>query len=413
MAICIFTEATSMKILYLDIPIFFANMDMLDALDNYRDDNGKVLEVVRYHYDYDEKKARNDENFEKNFSDTLRQNSPDFVFSFNFLPVVSKVCNKEGVIYVSWIYDNPENLLYSYQVINKCNIVLMFDSKEYEIFRNGRIDTVEYLPLAASTRRLDSLVPSEEIKRKYEADIAFVGSLYTERKQYYDEIAPKLNPYTLGYIDGLVRAQLQVDGMNFIEECLSKEVVKDMQRASNLYPYPDSAETLEWLFANYIINRRATILERKELLTMIGERFGVRLYTYGQNCSFNPKGVENMGPADYFEEMPYIFKLSKINLNITLRSIRHAIPLRGFDILGAGGFLLSNYQVDLARHFVPGEDFVYYEDRNDLMDKIDYYLNHEDERNAIANNAHEKIKKEHTFDVRVGQILDLVKARRY
>ena len=34
---------------------------------------------------------------------------PDFVFSFNFLPVVSKVCSKEAVTYVSWIYDNPEN----------------------------------------------------------------------------------------------------------------------------------------------------------------------------------------------------------------------------------------------------------------------------------------------------------------
>ncbi len=401
-----------MKILYLDIPIFFANMDMLDALDKFRDDNGNKLEVVRYHYDYEEKKARNDDEFEKAFAEAIKDNSPDFVFSFNFLPVVSKVCNKEGVIYVSWIYDNPENLLYSYQVINKCNIVMMFDSKEYEIFRNGRIDTVEYLPLAASTRRLDALIPDEEIKRKFEADISFVGSLYTERKQYYEEIAPKLNPYTLGYIDGLVSAQLKVDGINFIEECLPKEIVDDMQKASNLYPYPDSAETLEWLFANYIINRQATILERKEILSMIGDRFGLRLYTYGKNSSFNPKGVENMGPADYFEEMPYIFKLSKINLNITLRSIRHAIPLRCFDILGAGGFLLSNYQVDLARHFVPDEDYVYYEDRQNLMNKIEYYLNHDDERSAIAKNAHDKIQLEHTFDVRIGQILDFVKAKK-
>lgn len=400
-----------MKILYLDIPIFFANMDMLDALDNFGKDNEEKLVVVRYHYDYEEKKVRNDEAFEKSFSEAIKKNDPDFVFSFNFLPVVSKVCNKEGVIYVSWVYDNPENLLYSYQVINKCNIVLMFDSKEYEIFRNGRIDTVEYLPLAASTRRLDALVPTDEIKRKFETDISFVGSLYTERKQYYEEIAPKLNPYSLGYIDGMIRLQLQIDGMNFIEECLPKEVVEDIQRASNLYPYPDSAETLEWLFANYIINRQATILERKELLTMIGERFGVRLYTYGKNSSFNPKGVENMGPADYFEDMPYIFKLSKINLNITLRSIRHAIPLRCFDILGAGGFLLSNYQVDLARHFVPDEDFVYYEDRKNLIDKIDYYLRNDAERVAIAENAHRKIQQEHTFDVRIRQILEFVKAK--
>ena len=363
-----------MKVLFLDIKLFFANMDMLDAFENYQDESGNHLDIIKYPYDYDEKKVRNDEAFEADFQKKLREVTPDFVFSFNFLPVVSKVCSKEDVIYVSWIYDNPENLLYSYQLINKCNIVCLFDSGQYELFRKNRIETVEYLPLAASTKRLDSLIPGKAEIDKYSADISFVGSLYTERKQYYEEIAPKLNPYSLGYIDGLIKAQLQIDGMNFIEECLTPQVVADMERASNLAIYPDSAETLEYLFANYIINRQATIIERKEILTMIGEKFPMKLYTYNQNNSFSPKGVENMGPADYFEVMPYVFKLSKINLNITLRSIQRAIPLRCFDILGAGGFLLTNFQPDFLRHFVPDEDYVFYESRTDLMDKIEYYL---------------------------------------
>ncbi len=400
-----------MKVLYLDISIFFANRDMLDALERYTDPNGNHLDIIRYKYDYSEAKVRNDSEFEEKFLRSIRDNSPDFVFSFNFLPVVSKVCKIDGVKYVSWVYDNPEIFLYSYQVINPCNIVLMFDSKQYEIFRSGGIKTVEYLPLAASTRRLDAMIPDREKIDKYTADVSFVGSLYTERKQYYEEIAPKLSPYTKGYIDGLIRAQLQVYGANFIEECLTPEITEEMQKASGLYTYPDSAETLEYLFANFIINREATIIERKELLAMIGEHFPVKLYTYKQNNNYSPDGVQNMGPADYFEEMPYIFKLSRINLNFTLRSIQHAIPLRAYDILGAGGFLLSNYQVDLASHFMPDEEFVYYEDRKDLIRKIDYYLRHDDERKAIAENAHKRVTEEHTFDVRVGQIIDIVKSR--
>ena len=400
-----------MKVLYLDIPIFFANRDMLDAFEHYTDEKGNHLDIVKYPYDYSEETARNNAAFEEKFLADLNKHTPDFVFSFNFLPVVSKVCNKAGVIYVSWIYDNPEILLYSYQVINKCNVVLMFDSKQYETFRNGGIQTVEYMPLAASTRRLDAMVPGKEITEKFSGDISFVGSLYTERKQYYDLIAPKISPYTLGYIDGLIRGQLQVDGINFIEEALTKEVVEDIQKVSNIYPYPDSAETLEYLYANYIINRQATIIERREILTMIGKKHLLNLYTYGQNKDFSPEGIVNRGPADYFQEMPYIFKLSKINLNITLRSIQNAIPLRCMDILGAGGFLLSNYQVDLERHFIPGEEYIYYENRKDLMDKIDYFLKNEEERAAIARNAHDKVAKEHTFDVRVKQILELVSYR--
>ena len=64
--------------------------------------------------------------------------------------------------------------------------------------------------------------------------------------------------------------------------------------------------------------------------------------------------------------------------------------------------------MDLVRHFIPDEDFVYFEDRKDLLEKIDYYLKHDDERIAIAQNAHDKVAKEHTFDVRVKQIIDIV-----
>lgn len=42
-------------------------------------------------------------------------------------------------------------------------------------------------------------------------------------------------------------------------------------------------------------------------------------------------GIDNLkvhGPVDYYKQMPYIFKLSDINLNISLKSIRTGIPLR-------------------------------------------------------------------------------------
>ena len=38
-----------------------------------------------------------------------------------------------------------------------------------------------------------------------------------------------------------------------------------------------------------------------------------------------------------------MFANSKVNLNITLRNIKTGIPLRALDIMGAGGFLLTNY----------------------------------------------------------------------
>ena len=103
--------------------------------------------------------------------------------------------------------------------------------------------------------------------------------------------------------------------------------------------------------------------------------------------------------------MPLVFKQSRINLNISLRSIKSGIPLRAFDIMGSGGFLLSNYQEDFLENFTPGVDFEYYESEEDLLRKIDYYLTHEEERIAIAKNGHDKVAAAHTYRDRVREML--------
>ena len=73
--------------------------------------------------------------------------------------------------------------------------------------------------------------------------------------------------------------------------------------------------------------------------------------------------------------------------------------------MGSCGFLLSNYQSDFLDYFVPGKDYAFYESEEDLLNKIAYYLTHEDERIAIARNGHDKIAAGHTFRHRVKEML--------
>ncbi len=176
-----------------------------------------------------------------------------------------------------------------------------------------------------------------------------------------------------------------------------------MYEALPLEPHKGSVETKGYLYAEYVINRRITGIERIEILKKIAEKYTLDLYT--KDTSVKAPGLKNHGIATYYDEMPYVFKGSDINLNISLRSIKKGIPLRCFDIMGAGGFLISNYQEDLLRYFEPDKDFVFYDSINDLMGKIEYYLKNSEKRLEIAQNAHDKIKKEHTFDIRVDQIL--------
>lgn len=69
--------------------------------------------------------------------------------------------------------------------------------------------------------------------------------------------------------------------------------------------------------------------------------------------------------------------------------------------------MLSNFQADFLDDFVPGEDLVYYESKEDLLQKVVYYLDHEEERKAIAKNGHDKVAARHTYRHRVREMLDL------
>ena len=141
------------------------------------------------------------------------------------------------------------------------------------------------------------------------------------------------------------------------------------------------------------------------MLKMLSDNFNVDIYT-GSDTSLMPN-IHNHGFAKSLEEMPIIFNQSKINLNITAKSIRSGLSLRVFDVLGCGGFLITNYQAELPEIFEIGKDLVAYESMQHLYELCDYYLKHDDERMEIASNGYEKVKKFHSYDMRLLQMIDM------
>lgn len=384
-----------MKILFIEWKSF-GNEDMIDA---YEESGYEVIRLP-----FERKDMRNDVDFEKELSDSIRQHSPSYVFSFNYFPIVSKVCKKEDITYVSWIYDSPYVLLYSYTTINPCNVIFVFDKELCMEFQKAGIKTVHYLPMAANTKRLDSMTDTAAFENsiwKNEASIAFIGSMYTEKHLFYERLEG-ISPYTRGYLEAIIAAQRKVYGYNFIQEVLPAPIIEDMQKVLPMEPHADGVESVEYLYAQYVINRHITGLERMDFLKAITAHHALDLYTPDQ--SFFMPNVFNHGPVDYYDMAPYVFKKALINLNISLRSIKSGIPLRAFDILGAGGFLLSNYQSDFLDFFTPDEDFIYFDSEADMLHKIDYYLAHEDERAAIARNGHARIAAAHTYLHRIKEI---------
>ena len=138
-------------------------------------------------------------------------------------------------------------------------------------------------------------------------------------------------------------------------------------------------------------------------LEKMGERFDTVLYTMPGAKPI--AGVSNLGIADYTTKMPLVFRRSKINLNITLRSIISGVPLRVMDILAAGGFLITTYQKEIEEYFEDGKELVIARTPEEMLELTAYYLEHEDERKEIAAAGQKKVYEEFAYTKLLPKIL--------
>lgn len=357
-----------------------------------------VIQIQIELTDYDK-----DSHFYSQFCKELQRLDFDCIFTFDFFPLISKAAQEHGIPYISWIYDMPHTTLFSPAARNDLNHIFLFDYDLYQRLMCLDYDSHLYhLPLAVNTEKIIHLLgkPPKSLKKRYE--VSFVGSLY--EKCLYNQI-PYLPPYLEGYLSGIQKAQQTFYGGNIIEELINPQLLPILEQFLALEIPDGYTITYSNLLAN-LINAKITSTERIELLTRIAAQFPFTLFS-GSDHHLVPRAQKG-GILSYDQEMPEVFCSSKINLNITLRSITSGIPLRALDIMGAGGFLLSNYQPELDEYFKNGEECVLFEHSEDMMEKIEYFLSHDKEREEIARNGFYKVHEAFSYPKMLQKIFSTV-----
>lgn len=360
------------------------------------------FQVVKCHIPL--KNYEEDADFCENFVRIFREQGCDIMISFDFFPIIAKIAEQLDVRYLSWVYDMPHHTIYSPAVLGSHTSLFLFDREQYAQMQRIKPDHTYYLPLAVHADRINrqlKISESGEGYRNYDRDISFVGSLYEHN--LYRQIS-YLPEYLRGYLQGIMQAQQKIYGYHMIEDVVDEAVFEELQKYVIMDLDPSYFADRKQLYVD-MLDAEITCQERTGLLEALSERYQVDLYT-ASDAALVPH-AHYRGTVSYGTEMPELFRTSRINLNITLRSIRHGIPLRALDIMGAGGFLLSNYQPALAEEFVDGSELVLFESREDLLEKTAYYLEHEEERREIALRGWRKVQQEFTYDTQLRKMLTM------
>lgn len=335
----------------------------------------------------------------------LSEKSYDAIFTINYFPYISKIATLFHIRYISWTVDSPVMELWADMINEPWNRIFIFDKSEYLLFKDKNPGKIFHMPLAGNVRRLDALFDSLGGQRRFAEDISFVGSLYNEKNPIM--ALPDIRTSWLGgYLRGMCEIQSRLYGGFILEDVLTEEVINEIKTSLPDYynPPENYLQSDRFVVAAMYLAPWATTIERERIVQILYKNFKFGLYT---RSDLSHLAVRGKGAVSSLVEMPQVFKNSVININMTHKGIRSGIPQRVFDIMSAGGFMLTSYQPEIFELFTPGEDFDFFANDDELLEKCVYYLNHKQEAKEIARNAYEKVKENYSYVNRMDEILKL------
>lgn len=325
-----------------------------------------------------------------------------FVFTVNFSPEVSAVCQSALIPYLSYIVELPDAAIFHPAVENPCNFIFCFDRAVCQELQQVIPGRCYHLPLGADVDR------AMESNRAEKMDVSFVGSLCQENETYDKAEREEMSEYAKGYLEALIRVQVRIYGYNLLEAALNKEIINEMKRClpPEKLPGDEIAGTERSFLASMVLGNKVTELERNQLLKAVSAQFETHLYTEDEVRELPDIHVHEA--VKTWEEREEIYRNSRINLCMTHRSAASGIPQEVFEILAAGGFVLMNFQPEIAENFVIGEQLDTFINEKELLDKIAYYLENEEEREQIARAGQQAVREYHSCQARAITLFNTV-----
>jgi len=330
---------------------------------------------------------------------------PDMVLTVNHFGLdregkLAGLLEDLGLPLISWFVDNPHLILFDYDHPGADNTAIFtFDAGNLDAMRARGFKHVHYLPLATDPQRFKpnaGAAPPE-----WSAEISFVGSSMT----------------------GPVKKCLALSGLptSLVREY--KTVAGTFGRSGeNSVARFLKTERPDWLDAINALPRREQRLAAESLLTWEATR------QYRQTCvrstlPFSPLIVGDEGWSelldgtdarllpnlDYYADLPRFYPRPKINFNCTSRQMKGAVNQRVFDVPACGGFLLTDHREQMEDLFDLGREAAVYKTVEEIPGLIERFTADQAARVAISRAAARRILAEHTYEIRIKSLLEIVR----
>jgi energy-coupling factor transporter ATP-binding protein EcfA2 len=322
-------------------------------------------------------------------------------YSWNIARVIAEGPKPGNLIASPTMLAMRSGALVRFEEITRCvadvqdSLVSILSDKAIAI---PELPDVRYLPLAAAGRRHREPCSSEELA-PYRTAISFVGNSLAaetsalERALQHAGWAPALQQRVERWLQELADragrdASLGKLSPDDLPDWLPIESVDDSARFADLF------------------DGRLAALHRSQVVRALSP---LQIAVYG-DPGWSRVAAGYRGPAGHGDELTKIYRASAVNLDIPRLYQRDIVTLRAFDVMAAGGALLTESASELSSLVPPG-CMATYDSTEELVSRAEHLTTHPEQARDMAQAGRECIIREHLLEHRVTRLLDACRER--
>jgi spore maturation protein CgeB len=273
------------------------------------------------------------------------------------------------------------------------------------LYQDNGFQNATYLPLCTNPKKFYPVAADETIAGKFGCDISFVGSVMHANQT-------RLMKLCVDRISVLAGSDA---GWLPVRDWLNDFVNQPPKPTRGL----EAVAALEALLEQQGFSDILTMGPDRLLISACLDEYLAYCWRRHVVAAFLPLGIQLWGDADWrvdfpdhyrgvadhYLDLPKLYSVSRINLDICRTYQANIVTMRIFDVMACGGFVLADRSPALLELFTEDYDIVCYESPEEAYDKALYYLRHDSERKTIAEHGHAAVVHNHTFAHRIRQIL--------
>lgn len=331
----------------------------------------------------------------------IQEFKPDLILTYGFT-LVNLLCRgKEPPFFLEYdiplvtiFADNPLRYLYFLLPLQaRSHLIFCCDSTLVNLCQSAGLTNTQYLPLFFDPE----IHYPRPVSSDYMNQLVFPGTV--ESLEWYHQGRKPLPASAIKILDTLDRVR-QENPFQYVDF---------FSVGKSMLPLPDIPESASMIFS--VVCSQATLEQKtRARMEMFDALRAYPIHVYGVGNS--RPAIPNLIYHPYLNQhadLPVLY--SSCALSLCLEILPSCVHQRVYEASAAKGFILSEWRSDYENLFTPDNDIVMFTDGDDLVAKVDYYMNNPEARHKIAEAAYQTVQANHTVTTRMHQLLTVVAER--